>query len=158
MRAAKQAASRSGRRLELGSGQAYTQLAPDLIFMTMRCAPSIYMFAESKTLRMGIRYDIGNRDGWNGMLNFQSNPLGEITGGFIEAQAAQRKDLRGKSIRIAKHTLGQWLTWHVLVVGSEQITCKLDKPYSFNPMRGTNCLSWTMGASAKAVAISRLPL
>ena len=117
-----------------------------------------YMFAESKTLRMGIRYDIGNNIGWGGMLNFRSNPFGEIDGGFIEAQAAQRKDLRGKSIRIAKHTLGQWLTWHVLVVGSEQITCKLDKPYSFNPMRGTNCLSWTMGASAKAVAISRLPL
>ena len=116
-----------------------------------------YMFAESKTLRMGIRYDIGNDLGWGGMLNFQSNPFGEITGGAIEG-AAQRKDLRGKSIRIAKHTLGQWLTWHVLVVGSEQITCKLDKPYSFNPMRGTNCLSWTMGASAKAVAISRLPL
>lgn len=158
MRAAKQAASRSGRSLEPGFGQAHTQLAPDLIFMTMRRALSIYMFAESKTLRMGIRYDIGNNVGWGGMLNFQSNPFGEITGGFIEAQAAQRKDLRGKSIRIAKHTLGQWLTWHVLVVGSEQITCKLDKPYSFNPMRGTNCLSWTMGTSAKAVAISRLPL
>ena len=117
-----------------------------------------YMFAESKTLRMGIRYDIGNNVGWGGMLNFRSNPFGEIDGGFIKARAAQRKDLQGKSIRIAKHTLGQWLTWHVLVVGSEQITCKLDKPYSFNPMRGTNCLSWTMGASAKAVAISRLPL
>ena len=92
------------------------------------------------------------------MLNFQSNPFGEIAGGFIEAQAAQRKDLQGKSIRIAKHTLGQWLTWHVLVVGSEQITRKLDKPYSFNSMRGTNCLCWAVGASAKATAISRLPL
>ena len=45
-----------------------------------------------------------------------------------------------------------------LAAGTEQITCEIAKPYSFNPMRGTNCLSWTMGASAKAVAISRLPL
>lgn len=85
MRAAKQAASRSGRSLEPGSGQAYTQLAPDLIFMTMRRALSIYMFAESKTLRMGIRYDIGNNVGWGGMLNFQSNPFGEIFEGYITA-------------------------------------------------------------------------
>ena len=85
MRAAKQAASRSGRRLEPGSGQAYTQLAPDLIFMTMRRALSIYMFAENKTLRMGIRYDIGNNFGWDGMLIFQSNPFGEIFEGYITA-------------------------------------------------------------------------
>ena len=45
-----------------------------------------------------------------------------------------------------------------LAVRTEQITCEIAKPCSFNPMRGTNCLSWTMGASAKAVAISRLPL
>ena len=51
------------------------------------------MFAESKTLRMGIRYDIGNNVGWGGMLNFQSNPFEEITKGIIEARAAQQKDL-----------------------------------------------------------------
>ena len=64
--------------------------------MTMRRALSIYMFAESKTLRMGIRYDIGNDLGWGGMLNLQSNPFGEIAVGFIEARAAQRKDLQGE--------------------------------------------------------------
>ena len=53
--------------------------------MTMRRALSIYMFAESKTLRMGIRYDIGNNVGWGGMLNFQSNPFGEIFEGYITA-------------------------------------------------------------------------
>ena len=45
-----------------------------------------------------------------------------------------------------------------LAAGTEQMTCEIAKPCSFNPMRRPNCLHWAMGASAKAVAISKLPL
>ena len=45
-----------------------------------------------------------------------------------------------------------------LAVRTEQITCEISKPYGFNPMRSPNCLSWIIGASAKAAATSRLSL
>ena len=94
VRAAKQAASRSGRSLEPGSGQAHTQLAPDLIFMTMRRALFIYMFAESKTLRMGIRYDIGNNVGWGACLIFNRIHLERFPKDIL-----QHKQLNGKICR-----------------------------------------------------------
>jgi len=115
-----------------------------------------YMFAENKMTKSGFRYDVGNDVGWGGMKNHK--PWAVIPGGYVSARVAQRNHLKGKRVKVASHSFGQWLTWHVSVVNSEQeeITCELN--YSLNPFKGTNCLSWTIMGTAKAIAISKLPI
>ena len=116
-----------------------------------------YMYVERSGGAPRIRYDVGNGSGWGGML--RRNPFGVIPGGFVSASpVTNRSQNQGRSLKIVSLTFGQWLTWHVSVVGTEEQSCVIPRPYSLTPGMGTNCLSWTVWASAKALAISRLPL
>lgn len=71
---------------------------------------------------------------------------------------AKKETLKGKGLKIASHTLGQWLLWHVSVIGTEQVDCSVSFNYNINPFKGGNCLSWTVWASLKAVSISKMPI
>jgi len=116
-----------------------------------------YIYVERTGSRSGIRYDVGNAVGWGGMSRV--NPLGVIEGGFVASSPVNnRQGITGIGKKVVSHSFGQWLIWHVTVIGTEQTSCAVSVAYSLTPGLGTNCLSWTIWATAKALAISRLPL
>ncbi|WP_037987297.1 RHS repeat-associated core domain-containing protein, partial [Teredinibacter turnerae] len=116
-----------------------------------------YMYVERKGSASGIRYDVGAPGGWGnlGQQLCRGNICGRIPG-FVQSSRASRHSLRGVRARVASFSLGQYMLWHATVMGTEQMECSIDITYSLVP--GPNCLSWTISATAKAVAISRLRL
>lgn len=116
-----------------------------------------YMYVERKGSASGVRYDVGAPGGWGnlGQQLCRGNVCGRIPG-FIQSRRASRQSLRGVRTRVARFSLGQYMLWHSIVMGTEQMECSIDITYSLVP--GPNCLSWTISATAKAVAISRLRL
>jgi RHS repeat-associated protein len=115
----------------------------------------VYMVRRSKLTKVDLlRYDVGNDYGWAGVKRF--NPFGVIPGGIVRASSVTPSQIDGKGVRVAEHSFGQWLLWHTTVVGTDTDECKLDD--SLNPIKGTNCVSWTIWATAKAIAISKLKL
>lgn len=115
-----------------------------------------YMYAQKQGQHSGTRYDVGNDVGWAGIN--KRNIFSVIEGGYVSARYANRKDLDGKGVKTHKLTYLQWVLWHATVVGSHSENCAIPLDYSINPIKGTNCLNWTLWANAKAVMIKRLPI
>lgn len=117
-----------------------------------------YMYADRPSTRTGTRYDVGNDVGWKGILK-QRNPFGVLPGGYVEAKSVfNRRGIDGKGKKIVSLSFGQWLSWHLSVVGTEETSCRIELNYSLTPGVGSNCLSWTIWGTIKAIAASRLPL
>ncbi len=109
-----------------------------------------YMYVEKIGSGSGLRYDVGVRGGWDAIF---ANPFRTL-GGIVTARPASRGSLRGVSVPLAKFTFAQQLLWHQTVVGTHESSCAID----YNVIKGPNCTTWTIWASAKAVAISRLKI
>ena len=109
-----------------------------------------YMYLDSRrTPGRGFRYDVGVEGGWRTVRENNFLPVD----GTVGVRSAVKKSLNGKGKKVAIFTFAQRLVWHSAVVGSESNSC--DIRYS---VVGTNCISWTVYAIAKAKAISKLKI
>ncbi len=138
--------ARSSRKMKIWNVYTYTTL----------WTPHMYMYIGKKNSSIGFRYDVGADDGWGGVLTAK---LGSLIPGFIvknrtiNGVTSGGEPLKGIKAKITRFTPIQKLIWEALVLRGSADKCKIN--YS---LAGTNCISWTVRATAQAIAISKLPI
>lgn len=122
--------------------------------------PHAFIYAENKFTRHGYRYDVGARIQQSEFINLVKNPFLEVDGVITKSGASKssiRKDRDVISPSIVTLTKLQYVLWDAVVLnqGTPDRECSVNAKYSIS---GLNCVSWTLKASAEAMAISKLPL
>ena len=118
-----------------------------------------YMYIGKRRGPVGFRYDVGAIGGWGAVFDAKFSP---VPGMIVKrrtmngiTQDANRTPLQGLRVKITRFTAFQKLIWEAVVLRGGVSSCEID--YSI-PSLNSNCISWTIWASAQARVIAKLPL